>query len=104
MINKLNDALGSTQLDYLHPNCDEQFNYFSCTTILRNKNYDALIKITPYNPKPLMPICLEELGMIPLRNLGPFALGNYVALGNLGPFASCKPHIPKELGPFAFNK
>jgi len=52
-------------------------NYFSRTTILRNKNYDALIKITPYNLKPPMPICLKELGMIPLRNLAcfPWELG-----------------------------
>jgi hypothetical protein len=89
--------------------------HFSCTTILRNKNYDALIKITPYNLKPVMPICLEELGMIPLRNLACFLgelgptcpqepkkhvcqrnLGPFT-LGNLSPFASCNHIFPSNL-------
>jgi len=44
-----------------------------------------------------MPICLEELGMIPLRNLACF-------LGELGPICLNQPHIHEELGPFALGK
>ncbi len=85
----------------------------------KKQKYDELIKITPYNPKPLMPICLEELAWFP-GELGPICPQEpkkHVCQRNLGPFASCN-HIfprnlahlpsttrfPREFGPICFKQ